>query len=375
MDKIICLNNNYSTTKLCYKLIGNRYLDKFGKIKKEDKFKINSSKFKIQNSKVESNNKDKFETILFLPDGKSRKGEGGLRTRGLFKFSYYKKKDCRWYLCNSLFEENVILPLANYKYTNLPLITIITVVFNGEKYLEETIQSIINQTYPNIEYIIIDGGSTDGTIDIIKKYENYIDYWVSENDNGIYDAMNKGLKLALGEFVGILNADDYYEEDAIENLLSLLLNSKKDYAFANVRIIEENSIIKPIYPLQKNKIYQEMLYPHISALIPKKVYKKVGLFNTKFKIAADFDMALKIHLYGFESCYLDKIVANIHIGGTSDSYKSNYEFMEIAVHNGKSIILALLTFLKQVIKLFFVRNLPNILVKKIQKLKKSRYYG
>ncbi len=374
MDKIICLNNNYSTTKLCYKLIENKYLDKLGKIKKEDKFKINFSKFKIQNSKLKNTNKDKFETILFLPENENRNEEGGLRTKGLFKFSYYKKKDGRWYNSDSFLEENVILPLTNYKNSSLPLITVITVVFNGEKYLEETIQSVINQTYPNIEYIIIDGGSTDGTIDIIKKYENYIDYWVSENDNGIYDAMNKGLKLALGEFVGILNADDYYEEDAIENLLSLLLNSKKDYVIANVRIIEKNSIIKPIYPLKKNKIYQEMPYPHISALIPKKIYKKVGLFNTKYKKAADFDMAIRIHLYGFESCYLDKIVGNIHIGGTSDSYKSNYEFMEIAIHNGKSIILALLTFLKQVIKLLFARNLPNILVKKIQKLKKSRYY-
>ncbi len=84
---------------------------------------------------------------------------------------------------------------------SLPLITVITVVYNGEKYLEETIQSVINQTYPNVEYIIIDGGSTDETIDIIKKYEDKIDLWISEKDEGIYDAMNKGIYLATGQWV------------------------------------------------------------------------------------------------------------------------------------------------------------------------------
>ena len=131
---------------------------------------------------VENGPKDKFETTLFLPESENKKWEGGLRTQCYFK--------------NSL--------------ENKPLVTIITVVFNGEAYLEETIQSVINQTYDNVEYIIIDGGSTDGTLDIIKKYENQIDYWISEKDHGIYDAFNKGISLAQGTLVGIQNADDYF---------------------------------------------------------------------------------------------------------------------------------------------------------------------
>lgn len=121
-----------------------------------------------------------FKSMLFLPPNPDRKGEGGLRTKGYFKKS---------------------LP-------DMPLITVITVVFNGEKYLEETIKSVTNQTYDNVEYIIIDGGSTDETLDIIRQYAGQIDYWVSEKDQGIYDAMNKGIGLASGAFIHHLNIGD-----------------------------------------------------------------------------------------------------------------------------------------------------------------------
>lgn len=100
-----------------------------------------------------------------------------------------------------------------------PLVSIITVVFNGEKYLEQTILSVLNQTYSNIEYIIIDGGSSDATLDIINKYTDKIDYWVSEPDSGIYDAMNKGISLATGQLIGIINSDDWYELDAVEEIV------------------------------------------------------------------------------------------------------------------------------------------------------------
>ena len=136
------------------------------------------------------NLEDQFETLLFLPKGENRKGEGGLRTKGYFKKPYEDK----------------------------PLISIITVVYNGEKYLEETIQSVINQTYDNVEYIIIDGGSTDGTVDIIKKYEDQIDYWVSEKDTGMYNALNKGFSCAQGDYLGWLNADDTLFPNAFKDI-------------------------------------------------------------------------------------------------------------------------------------------------------------
>ena len=139
---------------------------------------------------IEKNPSSKVQSVLFLPPNPERKGEGGLRTKGYFKRSYDE--------VNNLSHQST-----------LPLVTIITVVFKGEKHLEQTIQSVVNQTYNNVEYIIIDGGSTDGTLDILLKNEERIDYWVSEPDEGIYDAMNKGIIISRGDLLLFLNCGDY----------------------------------------------------------------------------------------------------------------------------------------------------------------------
>ena len=107
-----------------------------------------------------------------------------------------------------------------------PLVSIITVTYNAEKYLEQTIKSVISQSYKNIEYIIIDGMSSDGTVDIIKRYQKYIAHFSSEPDKGIYDAMNKGIKKANGELIGIINSSDFYEPDAVETVVSAYLQNK-----------------------------------------------------------------------------------------------------------------------------------------------------
>ena len=382
--QLITITDKYSTTRLCYKLLDDKYLDKNGKIKGEYKFKINNPKFKIQNSKLIGKPEDKFETMFFLPPGEGRKGEGGLRTKGYFKFSYKKgiwdkgygiKDKKEWWIVDEDDNpvEKVNLPLTSYPLSlnYLPLITIITVVYNGEEYLEETIQSVINQTYPNVEYIIIDGGSTDRTLDIIKKYEDYIDYWVSEKDDGIYDAMNKGLKVAKGDYIAILNADDYYKKNAVQSNIECILKSTKDYAIANVEYTDGN-IIKPIIPLEK-KIYQEMPYPHVSALIPLKIYKDVGFFDTNFKIAGDHDMAVRIILKGYQYCYNNKIIATLEKGGISDSLTSNFEFCKVAMKNGKNLLLAYATLYKQILKIKIIKFLPKRIAYVLKKLKRSRF--
>ena len=136
-----------------------------------------------------------FKTLFKYPKtNQKRYGEGGLR------------------LSNNL----------KQKEENKPLISIITVVKNNEKYLEQTIKSVLSQEYKNFEYIIIDGGSTDKTISIIKKFSNEIDYWLSENDHGIYDAFNKGMQLAKGDFIGIVNSDDTLERNALSILVKYI---------------------------------------------------------------------------------------------------------------------------------------------------------
>lgn len=127
--------------------------------------------------------------------------EGGLKIKGLFNKKTKKEK---------------------------PLVSIVTPVYNGEKYLEDTIQSIIKQTYDNIEYIIIDGGSTDKTLDIIKKYEDKIAYWMSEQDRGMYDGINKGFKMATGEIFAWLNSDDKYYHSAVEIVVGIFNKYSKN---------------------------------------------------------------------------------------------------------------------------------------------------
>jgi len=315
--KIINLNNNYSTTRLCYKLLDDGYLDKNGRIKEDLKFKINIPEFRIQNSEIIGKPKDKFETHLFLPECERRKGEGGLRTKGYFKFSY-EKKNGDWYISNSSICKKIKnLPITNNQYTNLPLITIITVVYNGEKYLEETIQSVINQTYPDVEYIIIDGGSTDGTLDIIKKYEDKIDYWVSEKDRGIYDGMNKGINVAGGEWINFMNAGDkFYKNSVIEKI-----NFLDDYDLIYGKVIlRSNDAYNGRVSGRKVKredFFFKMPVCHQAIFHKKDVFKKVGKYNTSYKISADHEWVLRFLSNNYDMKFCDLIVGEYLLDGFS----------------------------------------------------------
>lgn len=180
-----------------------------------------------------------------------------------------------------------------------PKVSVITVVYNGERFIEETIKSVLNQTYNNIEYIIIDGGSTDGTIDIIKRYENRIDYWVSESDNGIYDAWNKGIKIAKGEWISFLGADDFYLNDAITNYINLIITSPKDnimYISSKNILCDENKneikIIGQKWNWNKFKVYMNVA--HVGSLHNRKLYKTYGFYDTEFKICADYEFLLRV---------------------------------------------------------------------------------
>lgn len=201
-----------------------------------------------------------------------------------------------------------------------PLISIITVVYNGEQYLEQTIQSVINQTYKNIEYIIIDGGSTDGTLDIIKKYEENVTYWVSEKDKGLYDAMNKGIRIAKGELIGMINSDDWYELEAVELMVAAYQNNPTKSIFHADRYdIDDdgNKTVKKFHPSAFKFKYYGMTYNHPSMFISKDEYTE-HLYNTNLRALSDYQFVLEAFLRDKNSLfYINKAIVNYRLDGIS----------------------------------------------------------
>lgn len=199
MYEILCLNPDYSTTRFVIE----------------------------ENSQMLSGPGSRLNRSHFLPPNKDRKYEGGIRMQGYFKRNWttYELSKCNIKIKPNKLQQIEIKKLGSnriiFMNQDYPLLSVITVVLEGEIFIEQTIQSVLKQVYPNVEYIIIDGGSTDGTIDIIKRYEHAIDYWVSEPDKGIYDAMNKGIQVAFGNALLFLNAGDYFVGNVIGHNLDI----------------------------------------------------------------------------------------------------------------------------------------------------------
>lgn len=200
-----------------------------------------------------------------------------------------------------------------------PLISIITVSYNAVSTIENTILSVINQTYPYVEYIIIDGGSIDGTVDVIKKYSDKISYWISEPDKGIYDAMNKGLKIANGDWTIFMGSDDvFYNNDTIASVARKLLIP--DYIYYGNVILGTS---KQLYPHQIESVYQLCLtnFCHQAIFYPRSVYKRY-FYDTNYKLWADYVYNLNLYAldaYKFE--YLDLVISIFNNKGRGSQSK------------------------------------------------------
>jgi len=368
--------------KLGYKLLDDTFLDANGRIKEELKFKINNPTQKIQNSKFIGKPEDTFETMLFLPPGKGRQGEGGLRTKGYFKHSY-KLVDGKWFIVDS--DNNPVIPapeeiqskIKQYlsstaqhqtPITYLPLITVITVVYNGAKYLEETILSVINQTYPNVEYIIIDGGSTDDTPDIIKKYEDYIDYWVSEKDKGIYDAMNKGIDLANGEWINFMNAGDKFSNYSTIINTYLNINMNFDVIYSDVEIdFGKFTVVKK--PLTLERMDLGMTFHHQSCFVKTHLMKQYK-FDTTYKLVADYNFLYTLYQSGNVFYYFNKPISKVIPDGDSDKQRLKVlkEYYRIQSSKNKffSSIYFVYRYLSELVKLIIKKILPKKLIENIR---------
>lgn len=206
-------------------------------------------------------------------------------------------------------------------------VSIITVTFNSEKYLEDTLVSIFSQSYPDIESIVIDGKSTDGTLSILQKYQNKITY-ISEPDTGIYDAMNKGIELATGDIIGILNSDDVLLNNEIINNVVNSFSSDVDCVYGNVILVNESNKIVRNYSSANFKLkdfeYGHMP-PHPSFYVRKEAFQNYGHYNTSLKISADYDLLLRfLYIHKLKSKYLDFIVVKMRDGGISSSLKNKW---------------------------------------------------
>ena len=211
-----------------------------------------------------------------------------------------------------------------------PKISIITVAFNSVKTIQDTIESILLQDYKNIEYIIIDAGSSDGTVEIIKSFGDKITYFISESDHGIYDGMNKGIKAASGDLIGILNSDDFYPNNFIlSNVAKTFINNQCDAVYGDlvyVRDYDKNKIVRywQAGDYSALKIKNGWMLPHPTFFVKKSIYDRFGLYNTELKRAADYEMILKLlYKQNISVKYIPMILVNMRMGGASNSSLMN----------------------------------------------------
>jgi glycosyltransferase involved in cell wall biosynthesis len=210
-------------------------------------------------------------------------------------------------------------------------ISIITVCFNSETTIRDTLESIKYQDYTNIEYIIIDGGSTDNTLNIIEKYSEIITILVSEQDNGLYDAMNKGINLATGDVIGLINSDDLFcDPDALNKVAKIFKKNKKlDSVYADLYYVSKyniNKIIRTWVTGHQRKFKYGWHPAHPTFYIKKSVYDKFGLFDLSFSLAADFEIMLRfLDKYKISTSYLKEPLVKMRLGGeTNKSFKNIY---------------------------------------------------
>ncbi len=247
-------------------------------------------------------------------------------------------------------------------------VSIITVCLNSRETIEDAILSVLEQDYQNIEYIIIDGGSTDGTLEIINKYKDRISKIISEPDKGIYDGMNKGLKVATGKIIGFLNSDDmYFSNKVISTVVRTIEQEKVDCCWGDLVYVDKRNT-KKIVRYWKSSEYREggfkrgWMPPHPTFFVKEWVYEKYGGFNTNFSISADYELILRfLEKYKISSFYIPKILVKMRVGGNSNKnliqiLKANVECFNAFRLNGFSVS-PFIIFLKPFLKInqFFKR--------------------
>ncbi len=216
-------------------------------------------------------------------------------------------------------------------------VSIITITYNSAETLEETIQSVLSQDYQDIEYIIVDGASKDSTMEIVDRYRSSISKIVSERDKGIYDAMNKGVSLATGDVIGILNSDDFYADNkVISDIVRTMQSAKSDACYADLVYVDRVEISKVIRSWKSGEyrhgdFLRGWMPPHPTFFVKRSWYERHGLYSLQLKSAADYELMLRfIHKHGVSMAYLPRVITKMRAGGQSNitlknRWKANQE--------------------------------------------------
>lgn len=213
--------------------------------------------------------------------------------------------------------------------TEQPLISIITVVYNDKHGISKTIDSVLGQSYKNIEYIVIDGASTDGTKEIIMNYHSSLAHFISEPDNGIYAAMNKGISLASGAFIGIINSGDHYEPGALELLSKAIIDNKEIDIFHGIlRVFQASGDLFHLIGSHSSCLHLTMI-EHPTCFVSKNSYLELGKYDEKYASSADYDFMLRMRLNKVQFMFLETIIANFYLGGMSSTNKAILETLKI----------------------------------------------
>lgn len=212
-------------------------------------------------------------------------------------------------------------------------ISVVTVCYNSERTIEDTIRSVVTQDYPNVEYIIVDGLSRDNTLVIVDRYRNNIAKVVSEKDHGIYDAINKGAKLAEGEVVAILNSDDVYaDEKVLSRVMKVFRETGAGAVYGDLEYVSRDDLSKVSRywhsgAYRPGNFVRGWMPPHPAFFLRKSCYEKFGYFHTDFRTSADYELMLRmIHVHGVEPAYLPEVLVKMREGGQSNvSLKNRIE--------------------------------------------------
>lgn len=289
------------------------------------------------------------EMITSLPES-----SGGLRTRGVIRLDEPEH----------------------------PLVTVITIVYNGGELIQRCIESVLAQTYDNIEYIIVDGGSNDNTVQIVQTFSKNIDVWLSECDGGIYDAMNKGICLSTGALIALLNSDDFYFPDTISTVVTAWLeNPRPCVIHGDMVIADDNDIC--VYKMKPEPEYlcKNMRMNHPTWFVHREIYEQFGLFDKTLTIAADYELARRFVLNGVELRYISQAFTQFRPGGASAmSFTAVLECAHIRRKYREHVVINIMSIISELVQVIvgklkeylYKTSIGNAIRRKVWQVRKEK---